>query len=193
MVAKVTVRRVVRLGRPSLRRISDPVDQSDLKAGKYSQLIDDLTDTMRDYHGVGIAAPQVDVPVRLFVIEVNMDNERYPDRDGFALTVFANPDITLTGDRDQFSPEGCLSIPSFRGVARRHSAVEISALDRHGEPFEKKLQGLPAIIVQHEFDHLGGRLYIDRLWSPASIGYETETDRFGTLHREALDAVRLAD
>jgi peptide deformylase len=192
-VTEVTVRRVVRLGRPGLRRISDPIAQSDLKAGRYNQLIDDLTDTMRDYHGVGIAAPQVDVPVRLFVIEVSSDNERYPDRGGFPLAVFANPEVTLAGDPDQFSPEGCLSIPSFRGVARRHGAVKISALDRHGDPFEQKLEGLPAIIVQHEFDHLGGRLYIDRLWSPASLGYEIETDRFGSLRREALDAVRLAD
>jgi peptide deformylase len=188
----VTVRRVARLGRPSLRQISAPVDQADLKAGKYNQLIDDLVDTMRDYHGVGIAAPQVDVPVQLFVIEVNTDNDRYPDIEGFALTVFANPDLTLIGDREQFSPEGCLSIPSFRGVARRHSAVEIGALDRDGESFRQKLEGLPAIIVQHEFDHLGGHLYIDRLWSPASLGYETETDEFGTLYREVLDAVRLA-
>jgi peptide deformylase len=184
---------VVRLGRPVLRRISDPVAPADLAAGRYDQLIDDLADTMHDYHGVGIAAPQVDVPLRLFVIEVSSDNERYPDRDGFPLTVFANPEVTLTGEQDQFSPEGCLSIPSFRGIARRHGALEISALDRHGEPFEQKLEGLPAIIVQHEFDHLGGRLYIDRLWSPASLGYETETDRFGSLRREALDAVRLAD
>jgi peptide deformylase len=166
---------------------------ADLKAGRYDQLIDDLTDTMRDYDGVGIAAPQVDVPVRLFVIEVRWDNEGFPDEEGFPLTVFANPEVALDGDRDQFSPEGCLSIPGLRGVARRHNAVKVSALDRHGEPFEQKLEGLPAIIVQHEFDHLGGHLYIDRLWSPASFGYEIETDRSGSLYREALDAVRLAD
>jgi peptide deformylase len=189
----VTVRRVVRLGRPALRCISDPLVQADLKAGRYNQLIDDLTDTMRDYGGVGIAAPQVDIPVRVFVAEVISGNKRYKDNEGFPLTVFANPEVTLAGDPDQFSPEGCLSIPDFRGIARRHSAVKISALDRHGEPFEQELEGLPAIIVQHEFDHIGGRLYIDRLWSPASLGYEIETERFGSLRREALDAVRLAD
>jgi peptide deformylase len=184
---------VVRLGRPVLRRVSDPVAREDLKAGRYGRLIDDLSDTMRDYHGVGIAAPQVDVPVRIFVIEIIFDIDRYPDRDGFPLTVFANPEVTLVGNRDQFSPEGCLSLPDLRGVARRHGAVKVSALDRSGEPFELELAGLPAIVVQHELDHLDGHLYLDRLWSPAALGYEAETDRFGTLRKEALDAVRLAD
>jgi peptide deformylase len=189
----MTVRRVARLGRPALRRGSDPVEPADLRAGRYDQLIDDLADTMRDYHGVGIAAPQVDLPVRLFVIEVGSGSERYPDREGFPLTVYANPDVTLTGEPDEFSPEGCLSLPGLRGVARRHAAVTVTALDRRGEPFEQVLQGLPAIIAQHEADHLDGHLYIDRLWHPAALGYEEETDRFGTLSREALDAVRLAD
>jgi peptide deformylase len=189
----MTVRRVIRLGHPTLRRIAEPVEQREVKAGTFDDLIADLIDTMRDYQGVGIAAPQVDVSVRIFVIEVKANNERYPDRGEFPVTTFINPEVTLVDERDVFSPEGCLSIPTFRGVARRFGKVQVKALDRGGEPFEMKLDEFPAIVVQHEFDHLGGHLFIDRRWSDAALGYEAETDRFGSLKREELESVHLAD
>jgi peptide deformylase len=189
----MTVRRVIRLGHPILRRIAEPVDQKEVKAGKFDGLVIDLIDTMRDYRGVGIAAPQVGVSARIFVIEVTADNERYPGRGEFPVTTFINPEVTLLGERDGFSPEGCLSIPDFRGVARRFSGVQVKALDQDGESFEMKLDGFPAIVVQHEFDHLGGHLFIDRRWSDAALGYEAETDRFCSLKREELESVHLSD
>jgi peptide deformylase len=187
----VSVRRVVRLGRPVLRRVAKPVSRSDLKTGRLDHLIDDLADTMHDYNGVGIAAPQVDVSVRLFVVEVHPDKELSPDLDEFPLTVFANPEVTYLGDRDHFSPEGCLSLPDLAGIARRYSRLKVKALDRRGKPFTLELKDYPAIVVQHELDHLNGHLYIDRLWSQASLGYAAEVSRFGSLKRETLDSVTL--
>jgi peptide deformylase len=189
----MTVRRVIRLGHPTLRRIAEPVEQNEVKKGAFEGLAEDLVETMRDYQGVGIAAPQVNVSIRMFVIEVKANNERYPGREEFPATTFINPEVTFLGEREVFSPEGCLSIPDFRGVARRFNRVKVKALDLAGEPFELNLEGFPAIVAQHEFDHLGGHLFIDRRWSDAALGYEAETDRFESLKREALDSVHLAD
>ncbi len=151
------------------------------------RLIEDMVETMRDYGGVGIAANQVGVSLRIFAIEVRVDNSKQPEPAEFPLEIHINPEIEAEGERSVMSPEGCLSVPDFRGVAARYPAVRLKSMDRFGNFVEQRLEGFPAIIVQHEIDHLNGHVYLDRLWSPAALGYVEETTRYSSLSKEYLE------
>ena len=166
---------------------------SDIRTPGFQTLIDDLTETMRDYGGVGIAAPQVSVSAQVFLIEVTDNNSRYPGRPSHPLTIFINPVVTPVGDREIFSPEGCLSIDTMRGVAARYGRIHVSAFDRNARRIELDLEEFPAIVVQHEMDHLLGHLYVDRLWNQAALGFEYDTDRYDSLTREYLESLQLGD
>jgi peptide deformylase len=157
----VVIRRVAELGHPVLRQVAQPVPESELASPGLRGLVADLVDTMRDYDGVGIAAPQVYVPRRLFVMEV-----RSPDpflgATAFPLTVAVNPEITPSGSGSLPGWEGCLSVPGWRGQVDRAAELVLRAVDTEGAPFSIEISGYAARIVQHELDHLEGRLYVDR-------------------------------
>jgi len=189
----MVVRKVVRLGHPVLRAVASECDRVEIRSPEVQRLIDDLIDTMRDYRGVGIAANQVGVALRIFAMEIQVDNIKRSERDqpvDFPLKIHINPEIDIEGESSVMSPEGCLSIPGFRGVAARYPALTLKSIDRYGKFVEQRLEGLPAIIIQHEVDHLNGHVYLDRLWSPAALGYGEETERYSSLEREYLEALR---
>jgi peptide deformylase len=186
----MTIRRVVRLGHPVLRAVASECSRAELESPEVQRLIDDMVETMRDYGGVGIAANQVAVPLRIFVMEVRADNFRHsrPDRPAeLPLEIHINPEIEAKGEPSVMSPEGCLSVPGFRGVTARYPALRLKSIDRSGKLIEQQLDGLPAIIAQHEVDHLNGHVYLDWLWSPLALGYEEETARYSSLSKEYLE------
>ena len=169
----MSILKVARMGHPVLRAKARPIEKGELKSPGLQQLIDDMVDTMFEYSGVGLAAPQVHEGVRLFVAMLDADGRGEGDA-----TVFINPEITPAGDAVVDGWEGCLSIPDMRGRVPRAQQVTVSALDRDGKRFEIDLEGFPARVVQHETDHLDGVLFIDRMRSLESLTYLEEYSRY---------------
>lgn len=168
---------VIKMGHPNLRRSSQPVSLEQIQTPKYQEFIDRLIATMRAEDGAGIAAPQVDVLERLFVMEVD-DNPRYPDKLSFPLLVAINPEIKPIGEEQVDSWEGCLSIPNIRGNLKRWAQVKITGYDRNGNFFEKELSDFAAVVAQHELDHLNGVLFIDRMTDLKTLCFREEFERF---------------
>jgi peptide deformylase len=137
---------------PRLRKKAKPVVTVD---DHIKRLVDDMFETMIDSHGIGLAASQVDVHQRVIVMDLM--------EDGSQPRVFINPEIEVLNDTTEPYDEGCLSVPGFYETVARPSNVMISALDREGTPFKEKASGLLAICIQHEIDHLEGKLFVDYL------------------------------
>ena len=163
---------IVECGDPVLRRSAEPVGRADLRSRKLRLLIAEMRATMEAAPGVGLAAPQVGVPIQLAVLQdgperwgqLTEDERRARDRNGLEFTVLVNPVLRPADDGNRVSfYEGCLSVPGLTGVVARHRAVRVEALDEHGQPVDRVFSGWAARIVQHEVDHLGGRLYLDRV------------------------------
>jgi peptide deformylase len=154
----MSILKVARMGHPVLREKARTVDKSELKNPVIQQFIDSMIDTMFEYSGVGLAAPQVHEGLRVFVAMLDPDGRG----EGDAIT-FVNPEITTIGDQTVEGWEGCLSIPEIRGRVPRAQHVKVTALDRHGKRFELELKDFPARVVQHETDHLDGVLFFDRM------------------------------
>ena len=163
------------MGHPVLRERARPVDTSELKDPLFQKLIDDMVETMHEYHGVGLAAPQVHEGLRLFVAVLDDD----PDSESEA-TVVINPDIIPNAPDKREGWEGCLSIPDIRGMVPRFTDITVLALDRHGKKIELKLKDFSARVAQHETDHLDGVLFFDRMTSMQSLTYLEEYSKYHT-------------
>ena len=163
------------MGHPVLRERARPVDTSELKDPLFQKLIDDMVETMHEYHGVGLAAPQVHEGLRLFVAVLDDD----PDSESEA-TVVINPDIIPNAPDKREGWEGCLSIPDIRGMVPRFTDITVLALDRHGKKIELKLKDFSARVAQHETDHLDGVLFFDRMVSMQSLTYLEEYSKYHT-------------
>lgn len=165
------IRPIVRLGHPSLRTPAAPVAASSLGSPELQALVDDMVETMRDAHGVGLAAPQLGIGLQLFVYEAPNAGEPIP------LRAVVNPMITpLPGELVE-DWEGCLSIPELRGLVPRHPAVRVRGLDRSGGPLDYVAHGFEARIVQHELDHLNAIVFLDRMRDLRSLAYYDEWER----------------
>jgi peptide deformylase len=169
----MSILKVARMGHPVLRERARPLDKSDVKSASVQKLIDDMIDTMHEYHGVGLAAPQVHEGLRLFV--ALLDEE--PDAKSEA-AVIINPEIVPNGSVTEEGWEGCLSIPDIRGMVPRYTDIKLKALDRNGKPIELTLKKFPARVAQHETDHLDGVLFFDRMASFQSLTFMDEYSRF---------------
>jgi peptide deformylase len=173
----MAILKVARMGHPVLRDVAKEVDPAELDSPAFQQLVDSLIETMREYDGVGLAAPQVHVSKRVVVMEV-VDNPRYPQASELPLTVLVNPHIRALTEERISVWEGCLSIPDLRGRVSRPSRVELRALDRVGRPLCRELEGFPAAVVQHECDHLDGVLFVDRVEDTRSLAFLREFQRY---------------
>ncbi|MBY0492751.1 MAG: peptide deformylase [Cyanobacteria bacterium] len=171
----MSILKVARMGHPVLRTKARTLDKSELKNPVIQQFIDSMIDTMYEYSGVGLAAPQVHEGLRVFVAMLDPDGRG----EGDAVT-FINPEILPIGDATVEGWEGCLSIPEVRGRVPRAQHIKVSALDRHGKRFELELKDFPARVVQHETDHLDGVLFLDRMKSFESLTYLEEYSRYHT-------------
>jgi peptide deformylase len=176
----VSVREIVTIGHPVLRRRARPLTLDELRAPAVQGLIDDMIETMRDAGGAGIAANQVGESVRIAVAEVEGVNPRYPYKPPIPLTVIVNPVVEPLGTETVEINEGCLSVPGLRGVVERHVAIRLRYLDREGEEHEDVKHGLTAGTFQHEVDHLDGTLIVDRA-DPRTLMTWEQFERF---HRD---------
>lgn len=169
----MTVLTIETLDNPILRQKARPVTNFD---ADLQRLIDDMIETMRAAPGVGLAAPQVNQPLQLTVVETppDTDDEGQEIEGSRKLHVIANPEITWASRETADAVEGCLSIPGWVGEVSRHEAIRVRAQDRRGRPLRLRLNGWPARIFQHEIDHLNGVLYLDRLTAPEKFWREEE-------------------
>jgi peptide deformylase len=171
----MSILKVARMGHPVLRAKTRALDKSEIKSAAVQKLIDDLIDTMREYHGVGLAAPQVHEGLRLFVAAIDVGEDDQDDPEPISLI---NPEITAVGDAVVEDWEGCLSIPDIRGLVPRSKEIVVRAYDRKGDRIEIRAHDFPARVIQHETDHLDGVLFFDRMTSLASLTFLDEYSRY---------------
>ncbi len=173
------------MGHPLLRAPARPVEPALIRSPQFQRLIDDMFDTMREYQGVGLAAPQVHESLRLFVCGFapsphDEEDERVPDEDRVPLMALVNPEITPVGADLTEDWEGCLSIPDIRGRVPRARQITVRGYDRGGKRIELRVSGFTARVVQHETDHLDGVLFFDRMRSFESLTFLEEFNRYGS-------------
>ena len=173
----MAILKVARLGHPILRKIAEAVPPEGIGAPVIQQLIDDMIETMVEYDGAGLAAPQVHVSRQIVVFEVE-GNPRYPDAESIPLTVLINPKITPTTHHMDEDWEGCLSLPDLRGQVPRYTQIRIDAYDRKGKKLSYVVKDFYARVVQHECDHLIGTVFVDRMKSMASLSFLREFARY---------------
>ena len=166
------------MGHPVLRAKAKALTPGDIKHVVVQQLIDDMIDTMIEYHGVGLAAPQVHEGLRIFV--GILDSPTPEGRDDVEPEPIAviNPEIAAIGDEVVEDWEGCLSIPDIRGRVPRAREIRLHGADRRGERLELRLQDFPARVAMHETDHLDGILFFDRMTSFQSLTFLDEYSRY---------------
>ncbi len=165
----MTIRTILKMGDPRLLRVARPVNAFDTP--ELHQLLADLLDTMQAANGAGLAAPQIGEDSAMVVFGSDAPNPRYPDAPIVPRTVVINPVITPIGDEEQLDWEGCLSVPGLRGMVPRWQSVHYSGYGVRGERIERTVSGFHARVVQHECDHLLGRLYPMRMRDFGQFGF----------------------
>jgi peptide deformylase len=186
----MAIRKIARLGHPVLRQRARELSRAEIGSAPIRSLIADLIETMREYGGVGIAAPQVHESVRLALIEFGPHGARYPGPGTQPLSVFINPTVTVLDDQRQSYWEGCLSVPGLRGLVHRPRKVRVDYVDADANPRELVAEGFLATVFQHELDHLDGVLYVDRLDSAPGttpLAFQEEYQKY--LVPNAADAI----
>ncbi|MGE0624941.1 MAG: peptide deformylase [Pseudomonadales bacterium] len=174
----MAVRKIIRMGHPVLRRPARPLAPEEIGSDEVSRLLADMIDTLHDYGGIGLAAPQIGEPIRLAIVELPGGQSRYGELPRVPLTAFVNPEIEVLDPATAGYWEGCLSVPGLRGYVERPQHIRVRALDLSGKPMEMTFQGFPATVFQHEFDHLDGTLYVDRIADPRRLVFEEEFERY---------------
>jgi peptide deformylase len=167
----MSILKVARLGHPVLRMKASDVEAADIKAGKFRALVDDMIETMHEYEGVGLAGPQVHLPLRIFVFEVQ---EKVAKRRGIAKLnagVFFNAVYEPIGTDAITDWEGCLSVPFLGGEVARSKRLRVRGLDHEGNEAELEVTDFSARIFQHEIDHTDGHVYLDRMTDLTTLGY----------------------
>ena len=164
----MAVRKILRMGEPSLFELAQPVIEFGTPA--LQELIGDLFDTMLSAGGVGIAAPQIGVGLQVVIFGFEK-SPRYPQAEAVPTTVLINPLITPMGDVETLGWEGCLSVPGLRGEVPRYQRIRYTGFDPAGNPIDRTVEGFHARVVQHECDHLLGRLFPSRVRDFTRFGY----------------------
>ena len=167
----MSILKVARLGHPVLREKASDVEIRDIKAGKFKTLIEDMVETMHAYEGVGLAGPQVHLPMRVFVFEVQ---ERVAKRRGVksvGVGAIFNATYEGVGTEKITDWEGCLSVPFLGGETPRFKRIKLRGYDHEGDPIELDVEDFSARIFQHEIDHTDGHVYLDRMPDLTTLGY----------------------
>jgi peptide deformylase len=173
----MSILKVARLGNPVLRKVTEPLSARELQSAACQKFIDDMVATMKEYDGVGLAADQVHESKQIVVLEV-ADNPRYPDKPKVPLTVLMFPKITPLTEEMADDWEGCLSIPDLRGQVPRYKTIRVQALDRAGKELNFIANDFHARVIQHEWDHLNGKVYLDRMRDLSTLAFLTEFARY---------------
>jgi peptide deformylase len=175
----MSILKVARLGHPVLRAGARPLSAREVESADVQRLIADMVETMREYNGVGLAAVQVHEPLQLAVLEV-ADNPRYPEKPTVPLSVLINPRIEPLAEDTEGDWEGCLSVPDMRGNVPRYAKIRVRALDHDGAELDFVASGFHARVIQHEFDHLNGKVYLDRMNDLSTLTHLQEYIRYWT-------------
>jgi peptide deformylase len=168
----MSILKVCRLGHPVLRMEAQDLSKDVLRTPSMQTLIDNMMETMVEYNGVGLAAPQIHESLSLAVIE------SHGPRGDIPMTVLVNPDVTVLDEELLEDWEGCLSIPELRGRVPRWRKLRVEALDRNGDRIELVAEGFAARVIQHEFDHLMGKVYLDRMRDFKTLTHLAELQRY---------------
>ncbi|MBI3811460.1 MAG: peptide deformylase [Nitrospirae bacterium] len=173
----MSILKTSKLGNPILRQIAKEIPLSELKSPAIQKLIDDMIETMHEYDGVGLAAPQVHESKQLAVIEVH-NSKRYPWAADVPLLILVNPVFLSKSEETADGWEGCLSVEGFRGKAERSKQVAVRFWDRKGKEQKLEAEGFPAVVIQHELDHLAGKVFLDRMRDLSTLTHLKEYERF---------------
>ena len=165
----MTVREILKMGDARLLRKAEPVATFDTP--ELHTLIADMRETMAAVNGAGLAAPQIGVDLQLVIFGGTEVNPRYPDRPLIPITVLLNPVITPIGDAEELDWEGCLSVPGLRGEVPRWARIRYTGFDEFGQTIDRTVDGFHARVVQHECDHLIGKLYPMRVRDFTKFGF----------------------
>ena len=186
----MSILKVARMGHPVLRARAKSIDPADIRSPRIQQLIDEMFETMQEYSGVGLAAPQVHHGLRLFVAGFaprprHAQEEEDEDEDtSVPLMAIINPEITAVGDDMVEDWEGCLSIPDIRGRVPRARDIDVTAYDRKGRKITMRARNFTARVIQHETDHLDGVLFFDRMKSLDSLTFLDEFGKYWSRDRD---------
>ena len=167
----MAVHEILKMGDARLLRVAQPVPSEALGSAKLHQLVADMFDTMQAVNGAGLAAPQIGVDWQLVIFGSGQVNPRYPDAPTVPVTVLINPVITPLGDEEEEGWEGCLSVPGLRGVVPRFKRIRYQGLAQDGSAMDRTVDGFHARVVQHECDHLIGKLYPMRVRDLSRFGF----------------------
>lgn len=170
---------IAKLGNPVLRKIASPVPLEVINTPAFQQFIDDMFETMYENDGIGLAAPQVSRSEQLVVMGCDGDS-------GFPETVLINPKIVFYGPDQVEMWEGCLSVDGLRGKVTRPSSIRVQTLDRHGKALDFEVTGLYGVCIQHEMDHLLGKVFLDRMDGMSTL---TQLQEFDSYWKEESEAV----
>jgi peptide deformylase len=173
----MSILKVARLGHPVLRAGARTLSAKEAASPPIQRLIVDMVETMREYSGVGLAAVQVHEALQLAVLEV-ADNPRYPEKAAVPLSVLVNPRIEPLSEETEDDWEGCLSVPDMRGRVPRYTKIRVRALDHEGVELDFVAVGFHARVIQHEFDHLNGKVYLDRMKDLSTLAHLQEYMRY---------------
>jgi peptide deformylase len=165
----MAVHDILKMGDPRLLRVAQPVTEFD--SDEIHRLVADMFETMHAVNGAGLAAPQIGVDLQLVIFGTDTVNPRYPDAPPVPRTVLLNPVITPVGSEEEEGWEGCLSVPGLRGVVPRWKTIRYTGFDPYGDPIARTVDGFHARVVQHECDHLVGKLYPMRVRDFTKFGY----------------------
>src|SRR5690606_21768852 len=174
----MAIRKVMRMGHPVLRQAARPLPAEEFGSAALRALAGDMTDTLRDYGGIGLAAPQIGDSVRVALIEIPGGMTRYGEIPPMPLTLFVNPRIEVLDASTAGYWEGCLSVPGLRGYVERPQQVRVEYADFDGRAHAIELSGFLATVFQHELDHLDGTLYIDRIKDSRLLAFDEEYERY---------------
>jgi peptide deformylase len=175
----MAIRKILRIGNPLLRKISEDVSEDEVQTKDFKKLIRDMFDTMKHADGVGLAAPQIGVLKKLVVVGSEEDPKRYPGAPEVPRQIIINPSIEPLAEPGEGFWEGCLSVPGMRGYVERPARIRMRWRDEKFQEYDEIISGYRAIVLQHECDHLFGVLYVDRLKSPKLFGFNEEIDTQG--------------
>ena len=165
----MTIHTILKMGDTRLLRVAPPVTQFD--TDELHLLISDMFETMRSVNGAGLAAPQIGVDLQLVIFGTDSPNPRYPDAPLIPRTVLLNPVITQLSSIEEDGWEGCLSVPGLRGLVPRFSQIRYTGFDQYGDAIDRTVDGFHARVVQHECDHLVGKLYPMRIRDFTQFGF----------------------
>jgi peptide deformylase len=176
----MAIRKIAVMGHPVLRQVAKPVPEAEIKTPQFQQLIADMVETMEEYDGRGLAAPQIHISKQVLVMIWDFDPKEKP-----YLLCLVNPVIKPLTEQTAGFWEGCLSLPGMRGKVSRPIKISVTALNQQGEKLSFTADGFAATVIQHEYDHLLGKLYVDRMTDMTQLAFSREFARYHAAEGEA--------